>query len=62
MKDGVFIKPSGVIIYEKKNQTYALTIKNARLDDRGLYAIKATNSAGELIAGAKLTVNGKKYA
>lgn len=58
MKGESLLKPSELMIYASDDKTHSLTIKKAKLDDKGRYTIRAVNEAGETTASAKLTVNG----
>src|SRR5688572_23186417 len=49
-----------MIVYATKDHTHWLTIRNAQLNDGGIYTVKAVNEAGELAANAKLTVIGQQ--
>ena len=49
------------MLYATKDKTHSLTIKNAQLNARGVYSVKATNQAGEITASARLTVNGNQF-
>ena len=52
------LRPSELVVYASQDQTHSLILKKARLDDAGLYTVKAANEAGELVAKATLTVKG----
>ena len=59
LKDAQLIKPSEIAIYASEGQKHSLLVKKAQLTDGGIYSVKAINVAGELVANARLIVNGK---
>jgi len=58
-KDGVeLLSNERVIMASPDGLKQTLIMKKVELNEGGRYAVKAVNVAGELLAGANLTVNG----
>ena len=50
------LEPSEIIVYSKDGDKYTVTLKDVKVNQSGLYVVKAKNEVGEMSASCRLKV------